>query len=967
MDADQNKDIKQGIIMKSCKRKLTNISNEIIKNIDNNTKLVIIGPPQSGKKTFVLMLKEIITDKLGKAGKKFEEIENLLKKVEVKLIIPGLTDENFIQINEFGKFNNNYVKTDEEIKNSGIKEKFIEILSRLKHKIDYDLGSKKEFIYITCKENGCIPNELLDVIECDPKNKWDPEKILPISWRIKGANILEDIEDRNFQYFIPSELEEFTRYSGKDSSEKKNIISKLNKHRESSNVIVNDLGLGNFLVLDVIVSTDFPELIRDYADKFFDKLQVLGNALFKVVATQTFAAILLVSFSVVVEEKKSFKQQFQLIELSKNWNKSPEDRRYIIASALVARIGGGRNDRDELKDALDKLFGASNKQIKEISNELNNIKVEIDKLKKEIEELKCIQKLGQFGSLLSSENITIDSTEGIINENGNKRPLVTDGMENLKNDIIRELKEGNKVLITGPKGSGKSTLAEWIIADFLDEIKKEWGNTYIFTPHNNIDDSDIAKLMNYDCNLMIYYDPPITGIYSSFRYIDTSNINLKDIPLITNKIERINGIRQIPTLLVLSEGDQVDIKENKAYVKGGRELKDYNIKKIYNEKLEFNKKIYLSIANNDSCWDAIKDNVKLPIQAKLLGNVFNSLKIDGKCDKLKRISSNSIYIGYVIYSLIGLADDESKMNNYRIKRWFLTAYLHRVLIKDEPLSADLFDSVNRTFFNIEDVNRQYYEIMSVRQHDLIENAVSEVVDGIIKAAKGIEYNNENENVKKFINSMGMSLTNLKSDKIYNGSKNKVKLSDILKWIIDDTSSKLYSKYEIDIATIIMSVIEDKCDVHFFKSDLNDPCNTLNSNHIGIRLLSWELCKDIRVMTEQKNEFLELLKDNDKELRYDAWNYMYSLIDKGIITKDNKKYLLQLLNDINIEIKSYAWYNVSTLLDKGIITKEDARQHLNYFLELLKDNDELIKSYAHDDAQLFIEKGIITKDQLEKYL
>ena len=207
----------------------------------------------------------------------------------------------------------------------------------------------------------------------------------------------------------------------------------------------------------------------------------------------------------------------------------------------------------------------------------------------------------------------------------------------------------------------------------------------------------------------------------------------------------------------------------------------------------------------------------------MLGNIFNSLKGDNElCQKLNGISNN-IYIGYVIYNVLKLADNGNNPSNYSISKWFLPAYIHNALIEDEfKFPPKLLRYVNEKFFNNIDVNIQYYNIMNVRQHDLIETAINQIVNAIINAARGVE-NTEIENfinsieddntrdeIIDFVNNMGDELENLRSINKYEGSNETIELSDILRCIINESSNK-WCDDEKGIALTMMAVIDYQID------------------------------------------------------------------------------------------------------------------------------------------------------------
>ena len=544
----------------------------------------------------------------------------------------------------------------------------------------------------------------------------------------------------------------------------------------------------------------------------------------------------------------------------------------------------------EMLNKMEEIKNELQSEIKKLGLKIENVDKELDEMQKDydrrLNSLECENKLGTYTDVIRNENFRIDSTRRVIkegdNENKNERPLITEGLEDLKNKIINDLKDNKKILITGAKGSGKSTLAEWVISDYMHGMGQKWENVYVIVAHSNLDDKDINYLMDYNCNMLIYYDPSTINLYSSYKDAEKMDIKINEIPSITKAIEKINAIKHVPTLLVLSENDQVNIKDNIVEVMSGEKLVNYN---IYNMdslnqdiKNKINKNIYLSITNDDRCWDIIKDKIELPIQAKLLGNVFNSLKGNYElsknnelCEKLKGISNN-IYIGYVIYNILKLAgegympDTDNIPKHYKLNKWFLPAYIHNALIKDEwQFPPKLLRYVNEKFFNNVDVNIQYYNIMNVRQHDLIENAINQVVNAVINKARGVENteienfinniedDNTSDEIIDFINNMGDELENLRSINKYKGSNETIELSDILRCIINESSNK-WGFNEKDIALTMMAVIDYQID-EYIASDVNKTCcNFLNSNHMGIRIKSWIFCNNIVVMNNKKNNF-----------------------------------------------------------------------------------------------------------------
>ena len=87
----------------------------------------------------------------------------------------------------------------------------------------------------------------------------------------------------------------------------------------------------------------------------------------------------------------------------------------------------------------------------------------------------------------------------------------------------------------------------------------------------------------------------------------------------------------------------------------------------------------------------------------------------------------------------------------------------------------------------------------------------------------------------------------------------------------------------------------------------------------------------------------LHSDNEKD-RSVAWYKVGILINRGIITKEDSAEFIDLLRSDNYgtrelavrsrrsgmrsdneDIRSDAWYRVDTLIDKGIITKEDTEK------------------------------------------
>ncbi|ARM76954.1 hypothetical protein [Acidianus manzaensis] len=92
-------------------------------------------------------------------------------------------------------------------------------------------------------------------------------------------------------------------------------------------------------------------------------------------------------------------------------------------------------------------------------------------------------------------------------------------------------------------------------------------------------------------------------------------------------------------------------------------------------------------------------------------------------------------------------------------------------------------------------------------------------------------------------------------------------------------------------------------------------------------------------------YLKLIESNNETARLLAWLMLPELLDKRIINKEEaiqrKNYYLKLLESNNEIIRDDAWSKLSELLDKRIINKEDS----NYFLKLLESNDEIARLLA----------------------
>lgn len=119
------------------------------------------------------------------------------------------------------------------------------------------------------------------------------------------------------------------------------------------------------------------------------------------------------------------------------------------------------------------------------------------------------------------------------------------------------------------------------------------------------------------------------------------------------------------------------------------------------------------------------------------------------------------------------------------------------------------------------------------------------------------------------------------------------------------------------------------------------------------------------------EYLKaVLKSRDERIYFVDWiafeifEYYHRLkgltgVNKGTL----KTVFLEFLSSEDERVRSDAWGEVDSLLDEGIITKEEAVERKGSFLELFKFEDELVRGKAWIIAGTLFKLGIIDKDEI----
>ena len=112
-----------------------------------------------------------------------------------------------------------------------------------------------------------------------------------------------------------------------------------------------------------------------------------------------------------------------------------------------------------------------------------------------------------------------------------------------------------------------------------------------------------------------------------------------------------------------------------------------------------------------------------------------------------------------------------------------------------------------------------------------------------------------------------------------------------------------------------------------------------------------------------DELDALLRSEDKDLKYEAWNYVLRhQNDLG------KEYLIQLLRFDDTGTRYRAWNEVPNFISNNVFAVEDVRKNVEYFFQLLKDQNLTVRLLSWYVTLIpLINVGVISREEVTPYL
>jgi len=719
-------------------------------------KLLVLGPPRSGKTTFINMyLKECgeeYTVGLAKTPKQPGEIgveAGILKKL--KEVIPLFEREKYVPIS---------VDTDElkKLGQEGVNElkKLLgekapkHIVQDVVRKID-ETGSSSLIAYY-------IP--------------WDYE---PSDERVKEAiEIIVNAFKKHHakirwlgaEYIPPGFVKEVLDLTGKKNIDE--VKKEVEEQVEAYVDILKSLDLLDTIEWESRFATSIRASIPAIEDVLLDIIPTIEAKLLGALAivlttlftnhhikTRKNESTTMINLKINLKKlMKIDSEKQEALEPSTKVCREFNELGKIIAYKLAITLN---QDVKDVCSALAEIAGIEEEKFKKMFEELSTRiakveeKIEFTKLKEElkekIKEIGIIVDKSEFAESQLYPDIKVVNNELKIRVGrgfGNHYSVVEAGaFRNLINDLINLLKEKRVVVVVGPRGIGKSVLSASVIWRLFEN-----GDVGLVAGVNKLDESNDSHFETFIDNylnkyrkvfgdLLILYDPTTTRIYEEERKRQPLPENIMDT--VDNLLEIISSkhVKNLMILIVLP----IDIYN--ALGKDARRALDQYKREVNLKDVDFLSEVIKEYSGK--CRDRLDEDKLRDLASKIVGydeghtliaRLTGTLLADRfncSIDDVKEIieeakHKTSVFIAGFINSFFNIEDeDDAKVlaEIFAIRKPFTDLTKPGFPILSPGIVKVIKSTINPSL----KITYEKAYWLSIRHHDLIEHTIEKLLNG----------------------------------------------------------------------------------------------------------------------------------------------------------------------------------------------------------------------------------------------
>jgi len=714
-------------------------ASEVVKECKECDKILIIGPPRSGKSFFI---DNYLRDKLQNV--KIDEFTPGIEKRTVEEVKENKVIEFFKKVLPFI----NSIKEQTKVEDKELSK----LLGDNAPKYIYEeakrrIGNSRHFTYLI---------SLKEIKECINKGGCDNyvSDALSIIEKSLGSRKIKWLHGEYIPPGLVNEVIDLINASGQDEASKK-VSEWINAYFDSLKI----LGINEEIEWESSISTFVSTLIKEVVRGFLSAILLISTG--PPITAAGAGLVAVITNKLLKEEKENavnemIKLQGELIKLCKNKCREFNELGKLLVYKLSFTTGA---DPEEAEDALKHIAGITEEQLKSevevledkiklVESELKKLDNEIDSLNEKISAGVKAGKGEEFAKGLIYSNVRVENYELKIRIEGKYYKFVRAGNFNKSiNDVIDGLKNNDIMVLIGPKGIGKSTLTAAVIWELFGNSDiglvariSSFGDEEKFSSFETFVENYNNQFRQYFHRLLILYDPLSTEAYET----ETGKVQLKSS--IMNDINSLLEIMKYqagykPFALIVLPSDIYDGLGNEVKAK----LDKYKFDVSFNN-IEFLAEIIKEYASGCNLGSEILDELAKKVSAynsgytliaRLVGeelarNNCNAGEVKELIEKGERNAEK--FIANYINTFFDVVRESNRVGIDKLKLLSeIFALRRRYINHANPGHPILTQGIIRTIESksnsSEGMSEEEVEWLVYRKHDLMENTISKLLDG----------------------------------------------------------------------------------------------------------------------------------------------------------------------------------------------------------------------------------------------